>query len=104
MGDRICLTFVNGEARSPVLYAHWDGKELLDRAGEFWEMYRGLIRTEPANWMVNFIIWLRDGDVIDGNYYLYPDEERSCSPDDHGFWEFDTSTGECRQTRRGDYE
>jgi len=103
MGDRICLTFVNGERRSPVLYSHWDGRDLLDRAREFWETYRTLVRDDPANWMVNFIAWLT-GTVADGGYYLYPDEERSCSPDDNGFWEFDTSTGECRQTKKGDYE
>ena len=108
MGDRICLTFVNGNdcfgERSPVLYAHWDGMCLIDAAKDFWQKYHDKIRSEPSNWMVNFICYLRDGNIEDGNYYLYPDEEHSCSPDDNGFWEFDTQTGECRQTSKGYWE
>jgi len=104
MGDRICLTFVKDNERSPVLYAHGAGKGLLDRAKEFWDLYHGLIRDEPSNWMVNFLSWLRNGRVIDGGHYLYPDKEHCCSPDDNGFWEFDTSTGEYWQTEKGEWE
>lgn len=108
MGDRICLTFVSkepwGEERSPVLYAHWDGRDLLANATRFWAEHHGKVRSEPSNWMVNFVSWLREGAVEDGNYYLYPDEEHCCSPDDNGFWEFDTVTGEYRQTSKGDWE
>lgn len=105
MGDRICLTFVGDrDERSPVLYAHWDGEELIDMAREFHERYRNEIRKEASNWMVNFISWLREGQVADGCYYLYRNEECSCSPDDHGFWEMDIRTGEVRQTQKGEFE
>ena len=97
MGDRICMTFVRmnewGTERSPVLYAHWDGMRLLDKAAEFWELYHEEIRDEPSNFMVNFLNWLRNGRVEDGGYYLYRDEEHSCSPDDCGFWDFNTANG-----------
>ena len=97
MGDRICLTFTDGDERSPCLYAHWMGQRLLDKAAEFHAKYCGEIRSEPSNWMVNFISWLRKGAVEDGEYYLYPDEEHSCTPDDNGYWEMDTVTGEIRE-------
>lgn len=105
MGDRICLTFVgDNDERSPVLYAHWDGKSLIDKAERFWEEYHGKIRTEASNWMVNFLNWLRKGKVMDGSYYLYRDEDNCCSPDDHGFWEMDIRTGEVSHPRKGEWE
>lgn len=113
MGDRICLTFISTEdvlgagevdERSPVLYAHWDGRDLIDNAKAFWNAYHDKIRSEPSNWMVNFLVWLRQGEIADGNYYLYPDAKSAASPDDNGFWEFNTQTGEYRQTEKGDYQ
>lgn len=118
MGDRICLTFVSKkpyDERSPVLYAHWAGTQLIRDAQRFWELYieeekpddspyPGTIRTEPSNFMVNFLQWLLKGKVCDGDYYLYPDEEHCCSPDDNGFWELDTDTGEVTHTQRGEWE
>ena len=108
MGDRICLTFVRtneyGTQRSPVLYAHWDGYGLVEKAERFWQEYHGKIRDEPANFMVNFISYLRKGEIEDGEYYLYRDEEHSCSPDDCGFWEMDIHTGDVRQTQKGEFE
>lgn len=107
MGDRICLTFVSTEEtflggsrqeKSPTLYAHWDGMGLIDSAKAFWNAYHGKIRSEPSNWMVNFLIWLREGEIADGEYYLYPDEESASSPDDNGYWIFDTKTGEYRES------
>lgn len=105
MGDRICLTFVGDyEERSPVLYSHWGGEYLIERAEEFYEEYHNKIRKEASNWMVNFLNWLRGGRVEDGCYYLYRDEDHCCSPDDHGFWEMDIRTGEVRQTQKGEWE
>lgn len=95
MGDRICLTFTDGSELSPVLYAHWAGMHLVELAREFWRDYHDEIRDEPSNFMVNFISWLRDGAVEDGDYYLYPDKDHSCSPDDNGYWVLDTRTGDC---------
>lgn len=108
MGDRINLRFVeekNGkqlDAPSPVLYAHWDGMSLISGAELFWNEYKGKIRTEPSNWMVNFISYLKNGDVSDGGYYLYPDFKSACSADDNGDWEFNVSTGEYRQVTNYD--
>ena len=106
MGDRICLSFVNDEMheRSPCLYAHWAGIMLLDSAEAFWDCYNKEIRDEPSNVMVNFLNWLLQGKIMDGNYYLYKDEDHACSPDDNGFWEFDVVTGVCRKYHRHDWE
>lgn len=106
MGDRICLSFVNDrmEERSPCLYAHWAGMSLLDSASDFWQSYHEEIRDEPSNVMVNFISWLREGKVLDGSYYLYQNEDCASSPDDNGYWELDTETGEFRKYRRHDWE
>lgn len=106
MGDRICLSFVNDRyhERSPCLYAHWDGMDLLDEVNAFWECNHEAIRDEPSNVMVNFISYLRNGAIVDGGYYLYKDEDHACSPDDNGFWEFDTLTGTCRQYRKHKWE
>ena len=106
MGDRICLSFVNDnmKERSPCLYAHWAGMDLLEDAEAFWDEYHDKVRNEPSNVMVNFISYLRGGRVGDGSYYLYKDEGSACSPDDNGFWEFDTVTGEYRKYRPHEWE
>lgn len=106
MGDRICLSFVNDRMRerSPCLYAHWDGMGLLDLVEAFWECNHEAIRDEPSNVMVNFLNYLREGRIEDGGYYLYKDEDHACSPDDNGFWEFDTDTGMYRTYRKHDWE
>ena len=106
MGDRICLSFVNDKykERSPCLYAHWDGMDLLKEVDAFWECNHEAIRDEPANVLVNFISYIREGKIVDGGYYLYQNEDCACSPDDNGFWEFDTETGEYREYRKHDWE
>ena len=113
MGDRICLTFVSREnilgldgpreERSPVLYAHWDGMALIRNAKRFWEAEHDRIRSEPSNFMVNFISWLRRGEVADGMYYICNAGDE-CGPDDNGWWEMDTRTGEVTHPCKGDYE
>lgn len=97
MGDRICLTFTDGREFSPVLYAHWDGMGLIASAEAFWERYHNEIRDEPSNMMVNFISYVREGAIEDGNYYLYRTEDEACSPDDNGYWMMNTKTGEIRK-------
>lgn len=92
MGDRINLRFRYKDEVSPVLYSHWDGRSLLDRAEQFFNEYRGEIRREPSNWMVNFISFLREGCIGDGNLYLYADFDGCCA-DDNGDWEFDLENG-----------
>ena len=104
MGDRIAISFVNGRERSPVLYSHWRGRDLIEDVQTFWQEHHGSIRDEPSNMMVNFITYIRNGEVYDGGEYLYSDEEHCCSPDDNGFWEMDTRTGEVIQTKKGEWE
>jgi hypothetical protein len=100
MGDRICLTFTDGDEEfSPTLYAHWDGMGLLDVARGFWEAYHDKIRDEPSNFMYNFIAFISRGKVEDGNYYLYPSEDESCSPDDNGFWMMNTTNGKIYRSK-----
>ena len=93
MGDRICLTFTDGRNKSPTLYAHWDGFNLIENAHVFFMKYHDEIRSEPSNWMFNFINFIGQGKVRDGLYYLYPSEDEASSPDNNGFWMFNTETG-----------
>lgn len=110
MGDRICLQFAQerkwGDEThkeiSPVLYAHWDGTDLLNKAKRFWEKYHGEIRAEPSNFMVNFITYLRQNVIEDGGHYLYA-EDPGCA-DDNGTWEMDTDTGEIVKITKGDWD
>lgn len=97
MGDRICLTFTDGKSFSPTLYSHWDGMDLIDWARDFYNIYCKEVRTEPENWMVNFIAYLTQGRVKDGNLYLYPCRDASASPDDNGYWMMNTKTGEIKR-------
>ena len=97
MGDRICLTFTDGKEISPTLYSHWGGMGLLDLATAFYDTYHDKIRDEPSNFMVNFISYVREGVIEDGEFYLYRTEEEACSPDDNGFWIMNTKTGEIRK-------
>ena len=98
MGDRICLKFVDEDGiSSPILYAHWAGKSLIDKANTFYALYKGKTRAESSNWMVNFISWLRKGEVKDGGYYLYPNEDICDSPDDNGFYKMYLATGKVRK-------
>lgn len=108
MGDRICLRFTaegwTGDREvSPTLYAHWYGKDLLKIAANFWKKYKDELRHKPSNWMVNFIVHLRDTPE-DGGLYLYASDETACGPDDNGYWEFDVDTGVCVKTRMGDFD
>lgn len=115
MGDRICLTFVdNSGERSPCLYSHWGGMTLIGEAEEFWKKYiqdrtpddsvcARPIRTEPSNFMVNFVSHLTGGEIHDGGLYLYPTSKDSCSPDDNGYWVMNTDTGEIAQVEDAYY-
>ena len=97
MGDRICLKFTDGMETSPTLYAHWEGANLLRLAEAFWDRYNGEIRAEPSNWMVNFIAYITEGKVRDGEYYLYPNDDSACSPDDNGYWVMNINTGKIKK-------
>lgn len=110
MGDRICLTFVNGRKKDGVtLYSHWLGRGLIEEAQDFWMrcIHTGKVRDEPSNAMVNFLFYLETQELAslqDGDLYLYPSMKAACSPDDNGYWTMDTSTGRTKQVRGGDFE
>lgn len=103
MGDRIVLTITDGHETSPALYAHWYGLELLRKMEAFIAEYKGIVRNEPSNLMVNFIVYLRH-EPEDGGLYLYPTEEKACSPDDCGYWVLDVNTWEIRKTENGSFD
>lgn len=78
MGDRISIQFKNGDSKSVVLFSHWDGRSLLDRAQNYldnrfigMDNIQPLGRKDPETVMVDFIVWLlKDKGIISSNYYL----------------------------------
>lgn len=92
MGDRISISFVNGDWKSPALFSHWEGTSLLENVenylDELWEETdaleypnsQPLDRLEPGTVMVDFIRWLSntvsdsERGRITHNFYLGKDE------------------------------
>ena len=103
MGNRICLRFTDGHETSPTLYAHWTGEALLGYARRFWNEYKERIRSEPSNWLVNFLVWFKDSPE-DGGLYLYQNDNVATPPDDNGYWEFNTVTGVATKIAMGGFD
>lgn len=91
MGDRISISFKNGDDESVALFSHWDGEDFLDKVNEYLNVLKELIETdndanctkimplgrlEPSTVMVDFIryTFLTHG-TIAGNYYLGKDKD-----------------------------
>ena len=99
MGDRISIQFKNGCETSVVLFSHWDGRELLNKALKYiktiesGELYP-LSRKEPNTVMVDFIRHLtRDMERVTDNYYLGKDEDDGDNSN-NGHFVIDLITGE----------
>ena len=75
MGDRISISFVNGNRQSPAFFSHWAGTSLLDSVEAYLNELREEIdamehpnsepldRLEPGTVMVDFIRWIAECEV-----------------------------------------
>ena len=104
MGDRISISFVNGNDQSVALFSHWGGREFLNDALAYvrnlrQEKAKGngsnpLDRLEPQTAMVDFIRHITRNEVrVDRDLYLGKD---GCHGDnsDNGHWNINLKTGE----------
>ena len=88
MGDRVSISFKNGEDESVALFSHWGGEDFVKDAHKYalglkfnYATKQGttypLGRLEPDTVMVDFIRHLTVGvDHVEGDYYL------GCGPED----------------------
>ena len=98
MGDRISIQFKNGKDYSGVLFSHWDGLLLRDRAEAYiYELinrnlkkskdgklssFYPLDRLQPDTIMVSFISEIiGQGKQIESNYYLPTDVDMGDNSD-----------------------
>jgi hypothetical protein len=86
MGDRVSVSFKNGDHESVTLYSHWGGREFAERAVQYVEQLKEdgldprrpagvahgpLDRLEPRTVMVDFIRTLTKGmDKVYEDLYL----------------------------------
>jgi hypothetical protein len=107
MGDRVSISFVDGQDESIALFAHWGGRKFprlaekyikeLDKDVPKGSMYP-LERREPNIVMVDFVKWLVDtgyfGDerVMSSYYFGATCDDGDNS--DNGHWKIDVNTGE----------
>jgi len=98
MGNRISISFKNGNDESVYLFSHWDGMDFKKDALKFVdELYKSIntecngavsnpiSRLEPNTVMINFINWKFPKGLIKGNYYLGKDEEDGDNSDNGHF-------------------
>ena len=95
MGDRVSIQFVNGNQKSAVLFGHWAGMDLVNRAKEFVKSFSfgfpgsgcstPLTRREPGLALVNFVLWYFDGGFQDSGYYIVPTERDGDNSDNGHF-------------------
>lgn len=79
MGDRVSISFRNGDCESVTLFSHWDGSGFAYIALEYAKLLKEpedsmmypLDRLEPETVMVDFIRYLtKDMESVRSNYYL----------------------------------
>ena len=78
MGDRVSISFRNGDEESIALFDHWGGMERVEHARAYVEALRQrrhkgmpLDRLEPGTVMVDYIREItKDMLVIEGNLYV----------------------------------
>lgn len=77
MGDRVSISFRNGDQESVALFSHWDGMEFVTEARAYVHTLQKqragrhelpLDRMEPATVMANYLS--RFNSPIASNYYL----------------------------------
>ena len=98
MGDRISISFVNGEEESVTLFNHWGGKEFLKITQEYVRELKEKLkerntpdvypidRLEPNTVMVDFIRWFtKDEKLIECDLHLGRDETEGDNSDNGHF-------------------
>jgi len=103
MGDRVSVSFANGDQESIVIFAHWGGMEFANDAKKYVEdlcveliaapstVSRPLDRLEPQTVMVDFVRWCTQNgwitpDVrVESNYYFGADQYAGDNSDNGHF-------------------
>lgn len=83
MGDRVSISFKNGDQESVALFSHWGGMEFVKHARNYadnlvWsrkERVDPLGRLEPETVMVDFISRYTRGTEVKSNLYLGKNKE-----------------------------
>jgi len=85
MGDRVSISFKNGDRESVALYSHWDGMGFVEAARDYVKQLKATLqvrdksmqmpidRCEPNTVMVDFIRHFTEEeglDLVASNYYL----------------------------------
>jgi len=83
MGDRVSISFVQGDWESPALFSHWGGIEFVEYALKYTidlakrkrgKTFNPLDRLEPQTVLVDFIRHITKNEKeIDGDLYLGKD-------------------------------
>lgn len=99
MGDRVSVSFSNGNEESVVLFSHWGGRGFLNATQEYVEslklctnedkVHDPLDRLEPSTVMVDFIRWLTtETKRVGSNLYLGKTPNDGDNSD-NGHWTLD---------------
>jgi len=98
MGDRISITFTDGEDESVVLFHHWGGIEFKKVVENYYKKLpkndnTPFGRREPNIIMVDFIRWItKDDERANDSIYLEKDSWNGDNSD-NGHWVFNLKTG-----------
>lgn len=98
MGNRISIQFKKGDRKSVVLFSHWDGIELKEKAEEYVKELKKetkgkhaypIQRLEPEIVMIDFIREITHKmERVASNYYLGKTEEDGDNSD-NGHYEIE---------------
>lgn len=112
MGDRISISFTDGDDESVALFSHWGGADFLKSAEKFveelnnkvkYDAYDPATRREPQWMMVDFILWLgmtQDGEanLHSSSPFLYLGKDGNDGDNsDNGHWVVDVKTGKAKE-------
>ena len=92
MGDRVSISFKNGDDESVTLFSHWGGQEFVEKAKAYAReltaerkannQHGPLDRLEPHTVMVDFIRYVtKDKKRVESDLYLGKDETEGDNSD-----------------------
>ena len=103
MGNRVSISFWDGQVESVAFFSHWDGKRLCAAAREYIKSLgpyskdnkiEPLDRREAGTVMVNFVSWYLGGKPSPSNYYFGSMDNPMCGDNsDNGHFKIDSKTG-----------